>query len=47
MIGNDPAEDMVAAQLGISTYLVEDCAVLRDEHTAVNINHRGRMSFYF
>lgn len=43
MIGNDPAEDMVAAELGISTYLVEDCAVVRDEHTAANINHRGML----
>lgn len=31
MVGNDTAEDMCAAELGLSTYLLTDCLIHRDE----------------
>lgn len=42
MIGNDLGEDMIAAELGMSTYLVEDCLI--GEHgDPANAHHRGRL----
>lgn len=32
MVGNDVEEDMIAAQLGLKTYLVTDCLISRHHH---------------
>lgn len=43
MIGNDVGEDMVAARLGIKTFLVEDLLIAKDGDIP-NPTRRGRMS---
>lgn len=40
MVGNDAREDLAAAQLGVSTYLVTDC-LLKDTQQAIVPDHRG------
>lgn len=43
MVGNDPAEDLVAQDLGITTYLVLDCLVPRDG-TQRRPDYQGRLA---
>lgn len=46
MVGNDEIEDMVAAKLGIETYLIDDC-LLNQGKAIVQADHRGTYkSFY-
>jgi len=40
MVGNDALEDMVAAKLGIKTYLIED-HLLNKHHVEIKADHRG------
>lgn len=40
MVGNDAREDLAAAELGISTYLVTDC-LLKDTQQTIVPDHRG------
>ncbi len=42
MVGNDLAKDMVAAQLGMSTFLVEDC-LIENNGDPTNAHHRGKL----
>lgn len=42
MVGNDLAEDMVAAELGMATFLVEDC-LIGDNGDPAHVHHRGRL----
>lgn len=42
MVGNDVEEDMVAAEVGIHTYLVEDCLICRSRKPA-RIDYRGSL----
>lgn len=42
MVGNDLAEDMIAAELGMSTFLVEDCLIENNGDPA-HAHHRGRL----
>lgn len=41
MVGNDVVEDMIAAKLGIKTFLIEDNILNEDKISCFNINHRG------
>lgn len=40
MVGNDALEDMVAAKLGVKTYLIED-HLLNKHNVEINADHRG------
>lgn len=41
MVGNDALEDLIAAKLGIETYLIED-HLLNNYHVEIKADHRGR-----
>lgn len=46
MVGNDAREDLAAAQLGVTTYLVTDC-LLQDEDMRVEPDYQGTSLDFF
>jgi FMN phosphatase YigB (HAD superfamily) len=46
MVGNDALEDMVAAKLGIKTYLIED-HLLNKHNVEIKADHRGRYEDFY
>ncbi len=46
MVGNDTLEDMVAAKLGIKTYLIEDY-LLNKHNIEIKADHRGRYDDFY
>lgn len=46
MVGNDALEDMIAAKLGIKTYLVED-HLLNKHNVEIKADHRGKYEDFY
>ncbi|MDN5348336.1 MAG: hypothetical protein PWP65_1900 [Clostridia bacterium] len=43
MVGNDVEEDLIAGQLGIATFLVEDC-LINQKNLQIKADYRGRLA---